>query len=213
MPAFQIKICGITSPDDALEATRAGADALGLNFFPGSARFLRPELARQIVGALRGVPVLKVGLFVNSPPDAVARTCDELELDLVQLHGDEDPAYCSMLGERAIKALRVRGSTDLAEVDKYPCRAVLLDGYENAGRGADGSGFDWRMVSVFDAGLPIIVAGGLTPDNVGKAITTARPFGVDVSSGVEAAPGIKDPVLIYRFIEKARKVDYEVNGN
>jgi len=206
-----VKICGITKLQDAVSAARFGADAVGF-VFADSPRKVTPKQARKIAKAMPAGPE-KVGVFVNRPLDEIEEIVEYCGLDLVQLHGDEDPAYCSMLGERAIKALRVRGSTDLAKVDKYPCRAVLLDGYENAGRGADDSGFDWRMVSVFDAGLPIIVAGGLTPYNVGKAITTARPFGVDVSSGVEAAPGIKDPVLIYRFIEKARKVDYEVNGN
>lgn len=206
-----VKICGITKLEDAVSAARFGADAVGF-VFADSPRKVTPERARKIVKAMPAGPE-KVGVFVNRPLDEIEEIFDYCGLDLVQLHGDEDPAYCSMLGDRAIKALRVRESTDLAEVDKYPCRAVLLDGYENAGRGADGGGFDWRMVSVFDAGRPIIVAGGLTPDNVGKAITTARPFGVDVSSGVEAAPGIKDPVLIYRFIEKARRADYEVNGN
>jgi phosphoribosylanthranilate isomerase len=153
----------------------------------------------------------RVGVFVNRPLDEVEEIVDYCGLDLVQLHGDEDPAYCSMLGAKAIKALRVTGSTDLAEVYKYSCRAVLLDGFENTGFEADGNGFDWRMAGVIDEGRPIIVAGGLTHENVGRAITAARPFGVDVSSGVETAPGIKDPVLIYRFIEKARKVAYEVN--
>jgi phosphoribosylanthranilate isomerase len=206
-----VKICGITKLEDAVSAARFGADAVGF-VFADSPREVTPKRARNIAKAMPAGPE-KVGVFVNRPLDEIEKIVDYCGLDLVQLHGDEDPAYCSMLGDRAIKALRVRGNTDLVEVDKYPCRAVLLDGYESAGRRADGSGFDWRMVSVFDAGLPIIVAGGLTPDNVGKAITTARPFGVDVSSGVEAAPGIKDPVLIYHFIEKARRADYEVNGN
>jgi len=206
-----IKICGITRLQDAVSAARFGADAVGF-IFADSPREVTPEQAREIARAMPAGPE-RVGVFVNRPLDEIEEIVDYSGLDLVQLHGGEDPAYCSILGERAIKALRVTGSTDLTEIYKYACRAVLLDGYENASRGADVNGFDWRMVRVIDAGRPIIVAGGLTPENVGKAVATARPFGVDVSSGVETAPGIKDPVLIYRFIEKARKVDYEVNGN
>jgi phosphoribosylanthranilate isomerase len=206
-----IKICGITRLQDAVSAARFGADAVGF-IFADSPREVTPEQAREIARAMPAGPE-RVGVFVNRPLDEVEEIVDYCGLDLIQLHGDEDPAYCSMLGGRAIKALRVTGNTDLVKVDKYSCRAVLLDGFENTGHGAEGNGFDWRMVGVIDAGRPIIVAGGLTHENVGKAITTARPFGVDVSSGVETAPGIKDPVLIYRFIEKARKVAYEVNKN
>ena len=204
-----IKICGITRLQDAVSAARFGADAVGF-VFADSPRRVTPKQARKITKAMPAGPE-RVGVFVNRPLDEIEEIIDYCDLDLVQLHGHEDPAYCSMLGGRVIKALRVTGNTDLVEVYKYYCRAVLLDGYENTSCGAAGNGFDWRMVGVIDAGRPIIVAGGLTHENVGKAITTARPFGVDVSSGVETAPGIKDPVLIYRFIEKARKVTYEVN--
>lgn len=215
MPAFQIKICGITSPDDALLATRAGADALGLNFFPNSPRYIAPQVARDIVAVLRGVPVLKVGLFVDSPPDAVARAYDELALDLVQLHGDEPPAYLRHLGGRPVmRAFRV-GPAGLGPVTDYlrQCQElqampelVLLDAYAPGVYGGSGQTGNWDLLADYPRQElpPLVLAGGLTPENVAEAIRAVRPAAVDVASGVESAPGRKSPERMVQFVALAR---------
>jgi phosphoribosylanthranilate isomerase len=211
-----IKICGITRLEDALSAARFGADAVGF-VFADSPRRVSPVQARDIAGEMPGRPA-RVGVFVDSPPEEVLRIAEYCGLDLVQLHGNEDAEYCDALGDRAIKALRVAEKADLLKVRDYRCRAVLLDGYAKTtnsgnGNGGGGAGIDWKMLRVIKSGRPVIVAGGLQPGNVAAAVKETHPYGVDVSSGVESAPGIKDPVLMYEFIERARKADYEVNDN
>ncbi len=209
-----IKICGITRLEDALSATRFGADAVGF-VFADSPRQVTPWRARAITRELPG-SLAKVGVFVDSPPGEVLRIAEYCGLDLVQLHGAEEPAFCAALGDRAIKALRVADRSDLLRARDYPCRAVLLDGYNGANGGredGDGTRVDWRILRVIKIASPVIIAGGLDPGNVAGAVRETRPYGVDVSSGVEHSPGIKDPVLIYKFIERARKADYEVNEN
>ena len=211
-----IKICGITRLEDALSAARFGADAVGF-VFADSPRRVSPVQARDIAGEMPGRPA-RVGVFVDSPPEEVLRIAEYCGLDLVQLHGNEDAEYCDALGDRAIKALRVVQKSDLLKVRDYRCRAVLLDGYAKTtnsgnGNGGGGAGIDWKMLRVIKSGRPVIVAGGLQPGNVAAAVKETHPYGVDVSSGVESAPGIKDPVLMYEFIERARKADYEVNDN
>ena len=211
-----IKICGITRLEDALSAARFGADAVGF-VFADSPRRVSPVQARDIAREMPGRPA-RVGVFVDSPPEEVLRIAAYCGLDLVQLHGNEDTEYCDALGDRAIKALRVAEKADLLKVRDYRCRAVLLDGYAKTtnsgnGNGGGGAGIDWKMLRVIKSGRPVIVAGGLQPGNVAAAVKETHPYGVDVSSGVESAPGIKDPVLMYEFIERARKADYEVNDN
>lgn len=211
-----IKICGITRLEDALSAARFGADAVGF-VFADSPRRVTPVQARDIAREMPGRPA-RVGVFVDSPPEEVLRIAEYCGLDLVQLHGNEDAEYCDALGDRAIKALRVAEKADLLKVRDYRCRAVLLDGYAKTtnggnGNGGGGAGIDWKMLRVIKSGRPVIVAGGLQPGNVAAAVKETHPYGVDVSSGVESAPGIKDPVLMYEFIERARKADYEVNDN
>jgi len=211
-----IKICGITRLEDALSAARFGADAVGF-VFADSPRRVSPVQARDIAREMPGRPA-RVGVFVDSPPEEVLRIAEYCGLDLVQLHGNEDTEYCDALGDRAIKALRVAEKADLLKVRDYRCRAVLLDGYAKTtnsgnGNGGGGAGIDWKMLRVIKSGRPVIVAGGLQPGNVAAAVKETHPYGVDVSSGVESAPGIKDPVLMYEFIERARKADYEVNDN
>ncbi len=205
-----VKICGITRLEDAVEAARFGADAIGF-VFAESPRWVSPDLARDISRRTPDGPA-KVGVFVDSPVEEVLETVRYCGLDLVQLHGDEDEDYCAKLGDIAIKAIRVNGSVDVARARSYPCHALLFDGFDREKRGGTGKTFDWTVLRLLDDKRRIIVAGGLTPDNVGKAVKAARPYGVDVSSGIEKEPGIKNPVLMYRFIEKARRADYEVNG-
>ncbi len=203
-----IKICGITRLEDAVSAARFGADAVGFVFADGPGR-VTPGRAREIAGSMPAGP-LKVGVFRDAPASEVSKIAEYCGLDLIQLHGEEDAGYCHDLGDIVIKAVRVTEWADLLRARQYPCRAVLLDGY--GARDGEGN-VDWRMVRAVKPGQPVIIAGGLAPGNVGKAIRETAPYGVDVSAGVESEPGVKDPVLMYSFIEKARKTDYELNEN
>lgn len=208
-----VKICGITRIEDAVSAARFGADAVGF-VFAESPRRVTPEVARAIGCEMPDGPA-RVGVFVDTPLDEVRAIMDHCGLDAAQLHGDEDYEYCSGLRGRAIKALRVNGTLDIARATRYAqegdCEALLLDGFDPGKRGGTGRSFDWKMVRLIEGKPRLIIAGGLGPDNVADAVKTARPYGVDCSSGIEIAPGVKDPVLMYRFIEKARKADYEVS--
>jgi phosphoribosylanthranilate isomerase len=217
---FRIKICGITSVDDALTAVRAGADAIGLNFYPRSPRYISLDTARQIVAAVpKGI--VKVGLFVNAPAPDVCQTCDELHLDLIQLHGDEPPEYLTQLDDRPIiRAFRV-GADGLAFVSDYLARCrqlqalpklVLLDSLVAGEFGGTGKVVDWSVAQqyVTQSGLPpLVLAGGLTPDNVAEAIQAIRPAAVDVASGVESSPGRKDPAAIVAFVRMGGSAWFE----
>lgn len=205
-----VKICGITRLEDAVEAARFGADAVGFVFAESPRRVTRDQ-ARTISRRMPDGPA-KVGVFVNSPLEDVRETAGYCRLDYVQLHGDEDREYCAALGDMAIKAMRVNGSVDIARAGNYTCHTLLFDCYDPKRRGGTGKTFDWTMLKLLDGKPRIIVAGGLSPENVGAAIKAARPFGVDVSSGIEIEPGRKDPVMMHRFIEKARRAGYEVDG-
>lgn len=209
-----IKICGITRLEDAGAAACFGADAVGF-VFAESPRRVTPRRALEIIRGL-GREITTVGVFVDEPLSTVLDVVDYCGLDLVQLHGSEGAEYCAAVEGRAIKALRVENAEDLLKANRYDCRAVLLDGYrlsKACGGPAGGKPVDWRMLRVMRHRAPVIVAGGLGPANVAQAVREAMPYGVDVSSGVERGPGIKDPVLMYRFIESARRADYEVRNN
>ena len=208
-----VKICGITRLEDAVSAARFGADAVGF-VFTESPRRVSPEEARRISLEMPDGPA-RVGVFVDSPLEEVLELVEYCGLDLVQLHGDEGYEYCSALGGKAIKALRVNGTLDIARATRYSqegaCHALLLDGFDPSRHGGTGRTFNWKMVHLIEGNPRLIIAGGLDPGNVTEAVKTARPFGVDASSGVERSRGVKDPVLVYKFIEKARKTDYEVS--
>ena len=212
---FRIKICGITNVDDALSAARAGADAIGLNFYTRSPRCVGPDAARRIVEALPA-GLVKVGLFVNSPADAVCRLFDDLQLDLIQLHGDEPPEFLPQLGGRPVMRVFRIGPEGLRPITDYldRCRAldalpglVLLDALVAGEYGGTGKTADWAAAKQYAAQPnvpPLILAGGLTPQNVADAIQSVRPAGVDVASGVESHPGRKDPAAIVAFVQAAR---------
>jgi phosphoribosylanthranilate isomerase len=199
----RVKICGITNVDDALLAAEAGADAIGLVFYDKSPRAVTPERAAKIVRALPPF-VQAVGLFVDAAIDVVNATADICRLDIVQLHGDETPEFCTQVVRRVIKAFRVRDGESLVPMKGYRVSGFLLDAWSPAARGGTGVTFNWELAR--DAGRfgPIILAGGLTPDNVARAVQTVAPYGVDVSSGVEAAPGQKDPEKVRAFISRAQ---------
>lgn len=202
-----VKICGLVRPDDAAAAVRAGADWLGLNFWPRSKRYLGPEAAPAVAvaAAARAArpDVVLVGVFVDQEPDVVAELIDRVGLDRVQLHGDEPPQVIARFGERAIKGVGLRGEPDVAALAAYRCPVVLVD-TPSAGRGGSGVVGDWALARRVAEARAVLLAGGLTPDNVAQAIAAVRPFGVDVASGVESAPGVKDPRAMEQFVAAAR---------
>jgi len=201
----KVKICGITSLEDALTAVEAGADALGFVFYSASPRQILPDQAAEII---RHLPpfVQTVGLFVNEEPATVHATADRCGLDIVQLHGEETPAYCSSIRRRVIKAFRVKDFTSLDELLRYHVAGYLLDAWSPAARGGTGQTFNWEIAAeAVRRGRPIVLAGGLTPENVAESIRQVRPYGVDVSSGVESAPGRKDAAKIRCFTELAKQ--------
>ncbi|WP_085812892.1 phosphoribosylanthranilate isomerase [Geoanaerobacter pelophilus] len=201
----KVKICGITSLDDALMAVEAGADALGFVFFEKSPRCLGPDAAARIIRELP--PFIQVvGLFVNAELDFVNRTADTCGLDLVQLHGEESPAYCGLVRRRVMKAFRVRGPETLAALPDYKVSAYLLDAYSPVSHGGTGERFDWEHAVAAKEQGRIVLAGGLNPDNVAQAVAKVAPYAVDVSSGVELSPGRKDRDKVRLFIAEAKKV-------
>lgn len=206
MSRTRIKICGITREADLDAAVDAGADALGFVFYPPSPRHLDLRRAAALVGRVPPF-VTRVGLFVNPDIGVLADTLAAVNLDLIQFHGDESPAFCERLGHPYLKVARMRPGIDLLEfAGAYSsARGLLLDSYVDA-FGGTGRGFDWSLVPK-ELPLPVVVAGGLTADNVGSAIRQIHPFGVDVSSGVEAAKGIKDAAKIAAFIAAVNNAD------
>jgi phosphoribosylanthranilate isomerase len=199
----RVKICGITNIDDALQAVAAGADALGFVFHEPSPRHVFPEQAAAIIRALPPF-VQAVGLFVNAGLDLVNAAADQCRLDLVQLHGHESPEYCDRVERRVVKAFRVKDITSLDPVKNYRVAGYLLDAYSPAVYGGTGLTFNWEVAQHARQYGPVILAGGLTPENVGQAVHAVAPYAVDVSSGVETAPGKKDPDKVREFIRRAK---------
>jgi phosphoribosylanthranilate isomerase len=200
---IKVKICGITNLEDALTAIDAGADALGFVFHPKSPRHVFPEQAAAIIRHLP--PFMQtVGLFVDEPLDMVNATVDQCGLDLVQLHGVEKPGYCDSVRRRVIKTFRVKDITSLEPMRDYRVAAFLLDAWSPAAHGGTGQTFNWEIASCAAQSNRIILAGGLTPENVAEAVRNVRPYGVDVSSGVESGPGKKDSCRIFDFISNAK---------
>ena len=196
----KIKICGFTNAENAQQAALAGIDAIGLNFYAKSPRHIDIDSAREIVAALPPF-VNKVGLFVNANPSLIDEVLCEVALDTLQFHGDESPSDCAQYEMPFIKAIRVSPKLDLIKAaNEYSqASALLLDTYQPDVYGGSGKSFDWSLANI-ELDLPIILAGGLTPDNVSVAINTAQPYAVDVSSGVESAKGLKDIDKIRAFI-------------
>jgi len=204
---IKIKICGITNIEDALAAVEAGADALGFVFYNKSPRNISPDQAALLIRRLPPF-VQAVGLFVNEELAAVNGIADRCGLDIVQLHGDESPAYCSGVRRRLIKAFRVKDETCLDLINGYDVAACLLDAWSPTAYGGTGKTFNWEIAAAAAAASKrIILAGGLTPENVAAAVRAVRPYAVDVSSGVESAPGIKDREKIRSLVRNARSAD------
>ncbi|BCR04075.1 N-(5'-phosphoribosyl)anthranilate isomerase [Desulfuromonas versatilis] len=201
----RVKICGITCVEDALHAAACGADALGLVFYQKSPRCVTPGQARKIIAALPPF-ITSVGLFVNAQPESISSIAAECGLDVIQLHGDEPPAACSFPPRRVVKALRVKDASSLAGAEAYPVSALLLDAWVAGAYGGTGESFNWQLAAEAATRRPVILAGGLNPDNIAAAVAAVRPYGVDVSSGVEASPGRKDPQKVAAFIRNAKQV-------
>ena len=207
--SINVKICGITSVNDGLAAAAAGTDIIGLMFYDRSPRHVSLATASEIARALP-LPVVKVGVFANPSVELVQRAIAECGVSLLQFHGDEPPEFCTQFGVMSLKAFRIRDAVSLAALPRYPTDAWLLDAFSPAALGGTGAKFDWELA--FEAkqlGRPIFLAGGLTPDNVAEAVRRVQPFAVDVSSGVESAPGKKDPAKMRAFIAAAKSAAAE----
>ena len=203
----RVKICGITSVADGLATAEAGADMIGLMFYESSPRHI--TLARA-VEISRAMPLflMRVGVFVNAPADFVLRAIGECNLTMLQFHGDETSDFCTQFGLMNMKAIRVRDAESLTQLENYQTDAFLLDAHSRNGLGGTGEKFNWDLaVEAQKFGKPIFLAGGLTPENVADAVRIVHPFGVDVSSGVESAPGIKDHAKVKAFITAAKSVE------
>jgi phosphoribosylanthranilate isomerase len=207
----KVKICGVTRPEDALLAVELGADYLGLNFFPASPRYVEPARAREIAAAVAGIagsagrPVGIAGVFVNHPPAEVAAIAEECGLDLLQFSGDEGPDEVNRHAARAIKVFRTGGDPGPRALAPYPdVWALLVDVRHGALYGGTGLAWPYGAVADLAARRRLFVAGGLRPDNVRQAVLGGRPYGIDVCSGVESAPGIKNRGLLERLFEEVR---------
>jgi phosphoribosylanthranilate isomerase len=197
-----LKICGMTRVGDALHAVREGATAIGFVFWKGSPRYIEPERAGEIAAALPAT-VTTVGVFVNEPVDAIRETARVAGLRMVQLHGEETPAYMEQIDQPVMRAVTL--DTMVETTKTWPAdTTLLLDSTDPSRRGAGRAAVDWPRAAVITRGRRVVLAGGLTPDNIEEAIVTVRPIGVDVASGVESAPGVKDLDEVARFLANAQ---------
>ena len=197
---MRVKICGITTVEDAEAAVRCGANALGFVFYEKSPRSVSSKKAREIIDHLPPF-IIRVGVFVNPTQDIVREMIESLGLDRVQLHGEESPGFCQAFGSRAIKVMRIRNSDSLQLLGNYPVKTFLLDTYTEERYGGTGQTFDWSLAIKAKEYGRIILSGGLTPENISEAIRMVSPYGVDVSSGVEKSPGKKDHMKIEQLME------------
>lgn len=201
-----IKICGITNLEDALFCVEEGADMLGFNFYPKSARYIKPFEASQIA---KQVSIAKVGVFVNATIEEILQTVNLVKIEAIQLHGEETPEFVFELRQKTdleiIKAFRVSGDFDIQTIKSFPIDAVLLDSYNPSHYGGTGEVFDWEIAKSVSKIFPkIYLAGGLSSENVAEAIRKVKPFAVDVCSGVEKAKGVKDQAKIKSFVKAVR---------
>ncbi len=204
--SVNVKICGVTSVSDGLGAVAAGADMIGLMFYERSPRYIPLATAKEIARALPP-HVVKVGVFVDPPAAAVQRAIAECGVSLLQFHGAEPPDFCTQFGLMSLKAFRIRDAASLAVLPDYQTDAWLLDAFSPGALGGTGEKFNWELaLEAKKLGRPIFLAGGLTPENVAEAVRRVQPFAVDVSSGVESAPGKKDLAKVRAVIAAAKSV-------
>ena len=205
-PPTRVKICGNTRLKDARLAVELGADALGFIFYRKSPRSISIQKAREIIAQLP--PFIEmVGVFVNETADRINRTVERCGLDAVQLHGDESPAFCKKIRCKVIKAFRIQNAASLAPISKYDVRGILVDAFSPGAYGGTGKTCDWNLVKRAKKFGPVILAGGLTPNNVQEGIRVVRPWAVDVCSGVEKSSGQKDFKLLRLFIQKVKNCE------
>ena len=200
---IKVKICGMTQLKDALFAVEQGVDAVGFIFYKKSPRAVTMKTVREIIKKLPPL-VETVGVFVNESAERVNKTADYCGLDLVQLHGEESPAFCRKIHRRVIKVFRVKDLQSIKQLEKYPVSGFLLDTFSDNLHGGTGKTFDWNLALPAKKMGPVILAGGLTPRNILQAVRQVRPYGVDVCSGVEKSPGIKDLEKIRAFLKNIR---------
>ncbi len=199
----KVKICGITNLEDAIAAAEAGADALGFVFYPESPRFIDPGNARSIISKLP-VFITTVGVILDEGEDMIRRILRESCVQVLQFHGSESPLLCTRFREKVIKAIRIKDAESISSMSMYSLDTFLLDAYHEKIKGGTGKPFDWKIAEMAKEYGRIILSGGLTPSNVGEAIRKVKPYGVDVSSGVEISPGKKDHGKIREFIREVR---------
>jgi len=202
---IKVKICGITNKEDALYAAGCGANALGFIFYEKSPRYIAPDNAKTIIAALPPF-VTTVGVFVNKDFNDIRDMALLTGITVVQLHGDESPSYCNLVEGKLIKAIRVKNDRSIEGLKKYDVDAFLLDSFDKNSFGGSGLTFDWKLAEKAKQYGKIILAGGLTPDNVEEAVKKVVPYGVDVSSGVEKKPGIKDNNKVKEFIIRSKAI-------
>ena len=203
-PRIKVKICGTTSLKDAFLAVESGADAIGFIFYKMSPRNISQKEAKEII--LQLPPFIEtVGVFVNETSDKINRIAEQCKLNSIQLHGEESPALCRRVKRKVIKAFRVKNADSLKSIASYDVSGFLLDSYNGGSKGGTGQVFDWNLALRVKKQGPVILAGGLNPYNVYTAIHRVRPYGVDVCSGVEKSPGIKDHEKIREFIKSVRR--------
>ncbi len=204
----RVKICGITSPEDGLDAAHCGADAIGLVFYPPSPRAVTPEQAAEILQLLPPF-VTTVGLFVDEAPEQIERILQQIPLDLLQFHGNESPEYCTAFGRPWMKAIRMRPDVDLQqECQRYSAAsALLVDAYQPGVPGGTGETFDWQRIPA-ELDKPLVLAGGLSVENVAQAVEQITPWAVDVSGGVEQRKGVKSLEKVKQFIESAKRIHW-----
>jgi phosphoribosylanthranilate isomerase len=202
----RVKICGITRPEDALVAADLGADAIGLVFYPKSPRYVEASLAEEIISVIPPF-MTTVALFLDARQDFIQQVLNTVPVDLLQFHGDECPADCGTFGRPYIKAIGMKGGVNAqAYADTYPdAQGFLLDSHAVGEAGGTGQRFDWASVPKLSK--PVILAGGLRPENAAEAVNLARPYALDISSGVESSPGLKDKDMMQEFISEVKKAD------
>lgn len=198
-----VKICGITNLEDADHAVQAGADMIGLNFWPRSSRYVAADQASKIVESLGGRGVLPVGLFVDARADEIIEIVERTKIEMIQLHGHERPEFISEMPRPVIRAMKFDPNS--TNYDAYAAaKYILLDSPDLAQPGGTGKPWDWKQAKEIGKTVPLFLGGGLNPQNVAKAVIEARPIGVDVASGVESEPGKKDPEKVIQFIRAAK---------
>ncbi|MBT5383480.1 MAG: phosphoribosylanthranilate isomerase [Kordiimonadaceae bacterium] len=203
-PRIKVKICGTTSLKDAFLAVESGADAIGFIFYKMSPRNISQKEAKEII--LQLPPFIEtVGVFVNETSDKINRIAEQCKLNSIQLHGEESPALCRRVKRKVIKAFRVKNADSLKSIASYDVSGFLLDSYNDGSKGGSGQVFDWNLALRVKKQGPVILAGGLNPYNIFTAIHRVKPYGVDVCSGVEKSPGIKDHEKIREFIKSVRR--------